>query len=284
MEYNVKYKLIGFPRKQKCSANIMLLSTGKVFDVSLQELVRSDVIDDLNKNETREIYRKLYSTECVTTAYDLSDRNQKSWMAYCFLCVSLCVIYVLCTVSGIKPVSIPHTGFIIPSAIFLYPLSFLLIDIVNEFYGMKLARKAIWAALFSNVFFCLFLWVSSEMPSLAGWGDNASFNAVVHSMISVLLASSVSYFVSEYVNSFILCKIKEITNSRHLYFRVISSTVVASALDSMIFIYIAFHRVLSASIMHVMMMDQFIIKVLYAVVGVVPIYWTRWMFNNYINK
>lgn len=102
MGENVKYKLIGFSRKPKCAAHIMLLSTGKVFDVSLHELVRGDIADDLNKNEMREVYRKLYSTDSVTTSYEFSDRNQKSWMAYCFLCVSLCVIYILCTVSGIN--------------------------------------------------------------------------------------------------------------------------------------------------------------------------------------
>lgn len=185
---------------------------------------------------------------------------------------------------GNKPVSIPYVGLIIPAAIFLYPISFLLIDVVNEFYGLRLARKAILAALISNLFFCFSLWISSKMPALSEWGNNSAFNTIVHSMISVLLASSVSYFVSENVNSFILCKVKEITNSKHLYLRVISSTVVASALDSIIFIYIAFHRVLSVSIMHVMMLDQFIIKVLYAIIGVAPIYGTRWMFNNYINK
>ncbi|MEX7631981.1 VUT family protein, partial [Serratia marcescens] len=85
------------------------------------------------------------------------------------------------------------------------------------------------------------------------------------------------------VNSYLLCKIKELTNSRYLFVRVITSTVVASAIDSVVFCTLAFYNVLSWDIIKTMILSQFLIKVVYALLGVGPIYATRSLFNRYIN-
>ncbi|MGJ0624745.1 queuosine precursor transporter [Xenorhabdus bovienii] len=284
MSGNQKYKLLGFSRSSDAiKANIMILSTGKSISIPLQELESSQVSEDLNRHELKEVYRRIYGGADTVTAYDLTDRHERSWFAYLVIAFSLAVIYIFCTITGIKPVSIPSINMVIPSAIFFYPLTFILVDILNEFYGLRLARKAILFSFIANILFVLGLIFTAALPGLKEWGLEGAYTEIVHSIAAVLVASSIAYIVSENVNSWLLCKIKELTNSRYLFIRVITSTTVAAALDSIIFCTLAFYNTLDADTIKSIIFSQFIIKLAYAIVGVGPIYGTRALFKKYIN-
>lgn len=147
-----------------------------------------------------------------------------------------------------------------------------------------MARRTIFISFISNTLFVAGLWLTSLLPGLKEWELNISYATFVNSIVSVLFASSAAYLVSENINSLILCKIKELTNSRFLFVRVLTSNVIASALDSAIFCTLAFHNVLSTETIKTMIISQFIIKLGYALLGVGPIYATRELFRRYINK
>jgi uncharacterized integral membrane protein (TIGR00697 family) len=282
---NQKYKLLGFSRSADViRANIMVLSTGKSISIPLKELESSQVSEDLNRNELREIYRRIYGNKETVTAYDLTDRNERSWFAYLFIALSLSTIYIFCTIAGIKPTHIPYINMVIPSAIFFYPLTFILVDILNEFYGLRLARKAILFSFIANILFVFGLMFTAILPGLKEWGLTEAYTEIAQSIMAVLVASSVAYIVSENVNSWLLCKIKELTNSRYLFIRIITSTTVAAALDSVIFGTLAFYNTLDADTIKSIIFSQFIIKITYAIVGVGPIYVARALFRKYINS
>lgn len=284
MEHNKKYKLLGFNRSDAITANVMVLATGKHISIGLQDLESSEITDDFNRYELKALYRRFYGDTDTVTSYDLGDRHERSWYAYIIISVALTVIYILSTVSGVKPILIPVVNFVIPPAIFFYPLSFILVDIINEFYGLRMARRTIFISFISNILFVAGLWITSLLPGLAEWGLNTSYSEFVHSIMAVLFASSTAYLISENINSMILCKIKELTNSRYLFIRVITSNVIASAIDSIIFCTLAFHNILSIDTIKTMIISQFIIKLGYALIGVGPIYATRELFRRYINK
>lgn len=284
MEQNKKYKLLGFTRSDVITANVMILATGKHISIELHDLESSDITNDFNRNELKAIYRRLYGDTNTITSYELGDRHERSWYAYLIISVALTVIYILSTVSGVKPILIPLINFVVPPAIFFYPISFILVDIINEFYGLRMARRTIFISFISNILFVTGLWLTSLLPGLAEWELNTSYSAFVQSIIAVLFASSAAYLISENINSMILCKIKELTNSRYLFIRVITSNVIASAIDSIIFCTFAFYNVLSMDTIKTMIVSQFIIKLSYALIGVGPIYATRELFKRYINK
>lgn len=283
MNQNKKFKLIGFNRSDTITANIMVISTGKHINIGLSELESSTITDDLNRNELKALYRRLYSETDTITSYELADRHERSWYAYLIISIILAVIYILCTVCGIKPAHFPALNLVTPPGIFFYPISFILVDILNEFYGLKMARRTIFFSFIANMVFVTGLWFTSVLPSVQGWELDQPFKTFVNSIISVLVASSVSYLVSENINSYLLCKIKELTNSRYLFIRVITSTAIASVLDSIIFCMLAFYNVLSMEVIKTMIISQTIIKLFYAVIGVGPIYATRELFRRYIN-
>ncbi len=197
--------------------------------------------------------------------------------------MALSVIYIFSTLCGVKPIQIPALNLITPPAIFIYPLTFILVDILNEFYGLRLARRTIIISFMANLIFVLGVWATTLVPSIPQWEFSKTYDGIVHSIMAVLVASSAAYLISENVNSYLLCKIKELTNSRYLFVRVITSTVVASAIDSVVFCTLAFYNVLSWDIIKTMILSQFLIKVVYALVGVGPIYAARSLFNRYIN-
>ncbi|CAI0983752.1 MULTISPECIES: queuosine precursor transporter [Serratia] len=283
MEPNQKFKLLGFTRHGTLAANVMVLATGKTITMGLNELADSEISEDLSRHELQALYRKIYGNNQQQTAYELSDRHERSWYAYLIITVALSVIYIFSTLCGVKPIQIPALNLITPPAIFIYPLTFILVDILNEFYGLRLARRTIIISFMANLIFVLGVWATTLVPSIPQWEFSKTYDGIVHSIMAVLVASSAAYLISENVNSYLLCKIKELTNSRYLFVRVITSTVVASAIDSVVFCTLAFYNVLSWDIIKTMILSQFLIKVVYALVGVGPIYAARSLFNRYIN-
>lgn len=283
MESNRKFKLLGFNHSGELSANIMVLATGKTISMDLKELVDNEISDDFSRHELNALYKKLYNSKDITTVYDISDRNDRSWHAYLLISIALSVIYIFSTIAGVKPVFVPALNMVVPPAVFVYPITFILVDILNEFYGLKLARRTIFITFFANLAFVLGLWVTSLIPGLPQWEYDHTYNGIVHSIMAVLVASSLAYLVSENVNAYVLYKIKIMTKSRYLFIRVITSTITASAVDSVIFCTVAFYNVLSFDVIKTMILSQFMIKVVYAVLGVGPIYGTRKLFRSYIN-
>ncbi|ANW27007.1 queuosine precursor transporter [Vibrio coralliilyticus] len=282
--FNKKYKLIGFNGAPEMMASVMIRGTGKVVNMPAKDLISSEVADDLNRNELVEVCKKVYSKSGFEGAYELEDRHESYWMSYSFLVLCLCSLFTLSNITGIKPVEIFNTGLIVPAAIFLYPISFIFVDILNEYFGLKLARKAIIQSTVVNAGILVLLYLSTTIPSIGPWqAMDEQYTSLVTSMTSVFLASLSSYFISENINAYVLNKIKIATQSRWLAIRVIASTSIASVVDSALFISIAFFNVLPNDVLFVMFLSQVAIKILYALFSVAPIYFARKLFSRLIN-
>ena len=76
---NSKYKLLGFENDKRLAV-IMVIATGKVLKIKLSEVLSSEMMDNFNKMEIKNLYKKFYSQGGTLTAYDINDRNENSWM------------------------------------------------------------------------------------------------------------------------------------------------------------------------------------------------------------
>ena len=282
-KYNEKYKLIGFTSTQGVLANIMIFSTGKVIQISCSKLEKSDIADDLNRHELNQIHQKMYRDNSSITSYDMKDRKQSYWVLYTIISTLLTVVFLLANITGPNPIEIKSLNIVITGGLLIYPLTFILIDTLNEFYGIQLAKISILLTLIINVVFFGILWMLSVLPSMSGLEQDQYFSEMLNRIITVLFASSVSYFVSENINSYMLQKIKKITNSRYLFIRVLCSTIVAAAIDSFLFTYIAFYGIFEIEVVKNIMLTQFSVKIIYAIIGVFPIYLTRSLFKKITN-
>ncbi|MCJ8206070.1 queuosine precursor transporter [Pseudomonas sp. RGM2987] len=278
---NTKYRLLGF-ESRKGLAVVMVISTGKVFKIKLSELLASEVLDDLNKAEMKDVYRKFYSKGTASTIYEVSDRHERSWMIFVILNLALITLYIFSNFSATKPVYISWFDVVVTPGVFLYPLTFLIVDMLNEFYGLKLARNAIFFVLTSNALITVLLSASTYLPKLPGWSLDEPYNEVITHVSSALIASSVAFFCSEYANSYLLCKIKTLTNSQFLFLRVFFSTLFAVILDSFIFCFIAFYGAMKNEEILGIVYVQIVIKMGFAFFNVLPAYGARALFRRYV--
>ncbi|WP_047289209.1 queuosine precursor transporter [Pseudomonas protegens] len=278
---NSKYKLLGF-ENNKNQAVIMIIDTGKVIKIKLSEVVNSEIMDNLNKMEVKNLYKKFYSQGGTLTAYDLNDRNENSWMIYIILNLLLFTFYIFTSIAATKPIYLESLDIIITPGTFLYPLTFLIVDLLNENFGLRLARRAILFAFASNAMIIILLYASTFLPGLPGWKLDTPYNDVIIQVSSVLVASSVSFLVSENINSYLLCKIKELTNSRFLFLRIFLSTLFAVIIDSFVFCYIAFYGAMQNNDILNMIYVQIAIKVCFAFFNILPAYGARSLFKRYI--
>ncbi|UUT21015.1 queuosine precursor transporter [Pseudomonas sp. T8] len=278
---NSKYKLLGF-ENNKSLAVIMIIATGKVIKIKLSEVLNSEIMENLNKMEVKNIYKKFYSQGGALTAYDLNDRHESSWMIYIILNLLLFTFYIFTSIAATKPIYLESFGIIITPGTFLYPLTFLIVDLLNENFGLRLARKAIFFAFASNAMIIILLYGSTFLPGLPGWKLDTPYNDVIIHVSSVLVASSVSFLASENINSYLLCKIKELTNSRFLFLRIFLSTLFAVIIDSFVFCYIAFYGSMQNNDILNMIYVQIAIKVCFAFFNILPAYGARSLFKRYM--
>lgn len=278
---NSKYKLLGF-ESNKSLAVIMVISTGKILRVKLNELLKSEILDNLSKVEIKDVYRKFYSGGAALTAYEVNDRHERSWLTYVVLNLLLFALYIFSNVAATKLVYFERFDVVVTPGVFLYPLTFLIVDLLNESYGFKLARKAILFAFSSNALIITLLSTTSYLPGLPGWKLDAPFSEVMTHVSSVLIASSISFLFSEYFNSYLLCKIKELTNSRFLFLRVFLSTFFAVIVDSFIFCTIAFYGAMQNDEILDIIYIQISIKMCFAVFNIFPAYGARHLLKKYV--
>ncbi len=126
----------------------------------------------------------------------------------------------------------------------LFPVSYIFGDILTEVYGYKRSRRVIWAGFGCLALSAVIFWIIHLMPGEATWesyaGDQA-YNAILGGMSTggIVLASLAGYWTGEFSNSFILARMKVLTNGRWLWTRTIGSTLVGEFVDTVMFVIVA---------------------------------------------
>ncbi len=129
---------------------------------------------------------------------------------------------------------------VLPAAIFVFPLSYILGDILTEVYGYRWARKVIWLSFICNLIFVFFAWLGQILPPAPFWEYQPAYERILGYAPRLLIASFCGYLAGEFANAFILARMKVMTRGRWLWSRTIASTIVGQGLDTSFFITIAF--------------------------------------------
>ena len=156
--------------------------------------------------------------------------------------VVITAIFITCLITAniiaVKVISIGPV--FLPAAIFVFPLSYIFGDVLTEVYGYRVARRVIWLGFICNLIFVFFAWVGQILPPAPFWEWQEAYKSILGYTPRLLAASFCGYLVGEFVNSFVLAKMKILTQGRWLWSRTIGSTVVGQGLDTSIFITLAF--------------------------------------------
>ncbi|ODP37048.1 queuosine precursor transporter [Sphingomonas turrisvirgatae] len=126
------------------------------------------------------------------------------------------------------------------AGILFFPLSYVIGDVLTEVYGYARARRVIWAGFVATLFMAFMAWVVVALPPAPDWTNQAAYETIFGQVPRIVLASVVAFWAGEFVNSFVLAKMKLMTNGRHLWARTIGSTFAGQGIDSLIFYPLAF--------------------------------------------
>ena len=167
-----------------------------------------------------------------------------------FIIVLTVFVTVLITsnIIAVKPIQLLTLPFeflgskdvVLPSAIIIFPISYIVGDILTEVYGFRIARGVIWLGFGANLLVVIALWLAGIIPPAGFWGDQDAYDTILGQVPWILVASFIAYLIGEFSNSSVLALLKYKMQGRLLFVRTIGSTVVGQGLDSFIFIYIAF--------------------------------------------
>lgn len=145
---------------------------------------------------------------------------------------------VVSNVIAVKLVEV--SGRVFPAALVVFPLSYLLGDVLTEVYGFRAARAVIWLGFACNLMAVIAIQAAIALPAAPFFEDDEAYDQILGTTWRLFLASLAAYLVGELVNSAVLARMKVATGGRFLWARTIGSTVVGEGLDSAIFVTLAF--------------------------------------------
>jgi uncharacterized integral membrane protein (TIGR00697 family) len=179
--------------------------------------------------------------------------------------VAVVALFVTCLViSNVIAVKLAMVqGLVLPAGIIIFPVSYLLADVLTEVYGYRAARRVLWLGFFCNLLAVAAIWIGGLLPAAPFWGGQAAYDQILGATPRILLASFAAYLVGEFANTMIMSKLKVAMAGRHLWVRAIASTLVGQGLDSIVFITIAFSGMMPLPILLGAIVTQWLIKSAY---------------------
>jgi uncharacterized integral membrane protein (TIGR00697 family) len=177
---------------------------------------------------------------------------------------------IISNIIAVKLVTI--LGFTLPAAVILFPIAYIFGDVLTEVYGYSRARQAIWIGFGCNLLAVVAIWLAGILPADPQWNaryytgsEEASqaYQAILGYSPRLLVASFTAYLVGEFLNSFVLAKLKVVTQGRWLWSRTIASTLIGQGADSIIFISIAFIGTVPGEVIRAAILHQWMFKSAY---------------------
>jgi len=161
-------------------------------------------------------------------------------------------ILLISNVVAVKPIAfgaIAIGEFSLPlvfdGGVFLFPLAYVLGDVLAEVYGLRASRRAILTAFGLALLASLTILTVQVSPPADGWENQAAYEAVMGFVPRIVAASLVAFLVGQLLNAWVLDRMHRRTSGRYLRTRLIVSTMAGQLVDTLIFCTIAFAGVIT---------------------------------------
>lgn len=170
-------------------------------------------------------------------------------------------VLMISQVTAVKPVVF---GVVFTGADLIFPLSYVLGDVLTEVYGFARSRLVIWTGLAANLFMSATLWLVGRMPGEAEWvaeGGQQAWDMLLGLAPRIAIASLLAYTFGEFLNSYVLSRLKVAMQGRHLWFRSIGSSLIGQGVDTLIFFPVAYAGAWAWPLIWQIMGVAFVIKI-----------------------
>jgi uncharacterized integral membrane protein (TIGR00697 family) len=196
-----------------------------------------------------------------------SAAPRREYRYYEFVMAAFVIILICSNLIGpakIAQMDLPLAGAVTFGAgVLFFPISYVFGDVLTEVYGFARSRRVIWAGFAGLAFASLMSWVVVSLPPAPFWQNQAAYEIAFGLTWRIALASMIAYFCGEFVNSYVLAKMKIATGGRWLWTRTIGSTIFGEGVDSLIFYPLAFYGagIIPDDKLPLVMLSQFVAKV-----------------------
>lgn len=182
-------------------------------------------------------------------------------------------ILLISNVVAVKPIAFGaitlgtwQLPLVFDGGVFLFPLAYILGDVLAEIYGFKASRRAIFTAFGLALLASLTILAVQVSPPAAGWENQEAFAAVLGFVPRIVAASLVAFLVGQLLNAWVLDRMRRNTGGRYLRTRLIASTLVGQFFDTIIFCTIAFAGIITGVDFVMYVVLGYVVKVLAEVV------------------
>ena len=153
-----------------------------------------------------------------------------------------------------------------PAGVLIFPIAYIINDVIVEVWGYKKARLIIWSGFAVNLLAALFFTLAIVVPAAPFWQNQSAFSTILGSTPRIIMASLLAYLTGSFLNAFVMSKVKVLMKGKDFSVRAILSTLVGETADSMIFITIAFAGSMPFNVLIGMIFTQACIKTVYEIV------------------
>ncbi|AKH42345.1 hypothetical protein FHS61_000115 [Altererythrobacter atlanticus] len=182
--------------------------------------------------------------EADTVRIDGKAGGKRAFRYFDYVMAAFVAILLLSNVLGagkVAEVDLPFVGlWPFGAGVLFFPISYVLGDVLTEVYGYAHARRCIWAGFVALLFMAFMSWVVVALPPAANWGNQAAYEAIFGQVPRIVFASIAAFWAGEFVNSYVLARMKIWTKGKALWTRTIGSTIVGQGVDSALFYPLAF--------------------------------------------
>lgn len=196
----------------------------------------------------------------------------RSYRYYEFVMAAFVTVLICSNLIGpakIAQIDVPFFGpLTFGGAVLFFPVSYVFGDILTEVYGYARARRVIWAGFAGLGFASFMAAVVLALPPAPFWHHQDAYEVAFGTTWRIAAASMIAYFCGEFVNSYVLAKMKILTAGRWLWTRTVGSTIFGEGVDSLLFYPLAFYGagIIPDDKLPLVMMAQFVTKVAVEVV------------------
>lgn len=181
---------------------------------------------------------------------------------YDFIMAAFVTILLCSNIIGASKVTEVY-GFTFGAGILFFPISYVFGDILTEVYGYARSRRVVWAGFGAIVFASFMSAFIVHMPPAPSWTEQSTYERVFGQTPRIIFASLIAFWVGEFTNSYVMAKMKILTQGRFLWVRTIGSTLIGEGFDSLIFYPLAFYGVWPTTLVIQVMISNYCLKVLW---------------------
>jgi uncharacterized integral membrane protein (TIGR00697 family) len=166
----------------------------------------------------------------------------------------------------------------LPAGIILFPIVYVFGDVFTEVYGYAQSRKAIWTGFFSLLLAVVAFGIARHLPAASFWNHQEAFDIILGKVPRIVTASITAYFMGEFSNSFVMAKMKLFQKGKSMPVRFVASTLIGEAVDTSVFIIIAFAGTMKFNDLFTVFVSAWLFKVAWEVLALplsVPL--VRWL-------